>query len=470
MRPDSIRFRLSAWYAGVLCAVCFALGALLYFHLKDYLENVLLETQARRAQQIGATLIAGLGPGGEAALGRQIEALYAPEKSERFIRITRDDGALVYLSGHPAGTPFDPGAVPPPTPPFPRERVRRQPTAGRSELLIAAVRVAAANGSRYLVEVGVSAQPVEALFNHVLAVLLGLGLPGAVAIAAGGAYLLVGRALKPVEQITGKASLITQHNLSERLPVARTGDELERLSISLNRMITRLDDAFQNSKRFVADASHELRTPLTVLRGELEALAQDETLAPEPRERLGSLLEEVERLSRIVEQLLALSRLDAGEAQVEWVRFDLAELAEETAGQMMLLAKDRAISVACRRDGPVLVHGDRARLKQVVVNLLDNAIKYTPSGGSVEIRAAAAGGGAVLEVRDTGPGISPEALPHLFERFYRANRGQPGNPDGAGLGLAIVKAVCSAHGGGVSVHSEQGRGTRFRVTLPAAPV
>ena len=205
-------------------------------------------------------------------------------------------------------------------------------------------------------------------------------------MAAGGGYLLVRRALKPVEQITRKAEQITQHNLSERLPVAHTGDELERLSHSLNRMIARLDDAFQNSKRFVADASHELRTPLTILRGELENLNEDAQLNPEVRNRLGSLLEEVERLSKIVEQLFALSRLDAGEAQTEWTRFDLAELAKTTAEQMSLLAEDKGIAISCNADRKVPVEGDRARLKQVVVNLLDNAIKYTPEQGAIQLR------------------------------------------------------------------------------------
>ena len=158
-----------------------------------------------------------------------------------------------------------------------------------------------------------------------LALLLGLGLP--IVITRGGGdsgRWLVNRALRPVDRMAGKAGEISQHNLGERLPVQATGDELERLAVSLNLMITRLEDAFQNSKRFVADASHELRTPLTVLRGELEHLAEDPRLGPEMADRLGSLLEEVERLSRIVEQLLALSRLDAGEAQAEAVRVDLA--------------------------------------------------------------------------------------------------------------------------------------------------
>lgn len=280
--------------------------------------------------------------------------------------------------------------------------------------------------------------------------------------------MLVQRALRPVDQIAGKAELITQHNLSERLPVAQTGDELERLSIALNHMIIRLDAAFQSSRRFVADASHELRTPLTILRGELESLVQEKESVPGQNERLGSLLEEVERLSKIVERLLALSRLDAGEAQAEWVGFDLAELAAGTVDQMALLAEDRGIAVTCDATQPVPVKGDRARLKQVIVNLLDNAIKYTDEGGAVNVIVRPEGGYAVLQVTDTGIGIPPKALPHVFERFYRVDQTRSNPSEGAGLGLAIVKSICNAHGGEVEAASAVNKGSRLRVKLPLA--
>jgi heavy metal sensor kinase len=298
--------------------------------------------------------------------------------------------------------------------------------------------------------------------------LLALGLPVVLIVAVGGGYFLVQRALAPVDQIARTAEQITQHNLSERLPVTCTGDELERLSISLNHMIGRLEDAIDNSKRFVADASHELRTPLTVLRGELEHLTQDKRLDADTRETLGSMLEEVERLAKIVEGLVALSRLDAGEAQTEWVPFDLAELATTTADQMNLLAEDRGISVLCEAGQRVVVEGDRARLKQVVVNLLDNAIKYTADGGAIRLQVGRQNGHALLDVEDNGIGISAEALPHVFERFFRVDKARSRDQGGAGLGLSIVKSICTAHGAEVQVESTPGKGSRFRVTLPLA--
>jgi len=245
--------------------------------------------------------------------------------------------------------------------------------------------------------------------------------------------------------------------------VVQTGDELERLSISINHMIARLEDSFQSSKQFVADASHELRTPLTVLRGELEGLAQDTQLKPQTRETLGSMLEEVDRLAEIVEGLLALSRLDAGEAHSEWVRFDLAELAATTADQMSLLAEDKNITVVCEATSGVNVEGDRARMKQVVVNLLDNAIKYTPNGGRVRLNIKTEDGCAVLDVADDGIGIPQDALPHVFKRFYRVDGSRSRDQGGAGLGLSIVKSICAAHGAQVEVASVPGKGSRFRV-------
>jgi heavy metal sensor kinase len=291
-----------------------------------------------------------------------------------------------------------------------------------------------------------------------------LAVVGTTALAGG--YLLVKRALLPVDRIAATAERISSQNLSERLPVAQTGDELQRLSVALNHMIERLDAAFQYSRRFVADASHELRTPLTVLRGELESLVQKPQLTADWRERAGSALEEVERLTRIVEGLFAISRLDAGEAAAEWVKFDLAKLAASTAEQMSLLAEDKNISVSCTAPDQVWVEGDRARMKQVVVNLLDNAIKYTGNGGAVQIHVASQDRKAVLEVADNGIGISPEALPRVFERFFRVDPARSREAGGAGLGLSIVKSICTAHHGRVEVSSRPGEGSRFRVELP----
>jgi heavy metal sensor kinase len=459
----SLSVRLVAWYAGVLTLVFVLLGILTFLSLEHYLEANLLDTQARRARQIADTLVAHVSRAQESSLGAQVENLYSPEANDRFIRITRADGTVVYVSGPPKDARYDPGQVPAAQ----GARATRHLQLPGGSLLIAAQDTRGRDGTSYRVEVGTSGAANEATLRRVL-VMLAVGLPLAVAAAVAGGFVLVRRALLPVERITHKAEEISQHNLSERLPVASSGDEIERLSVSLNHMISRLEDALRSSKQFVADASHELRTPLTVMRGELESLAQDGSLQRDTRETLGSVLEEVDRLAKIVENLLALSRLDAGEPPAEWVSFDLAELAATTAEQMSLLAEDKHVRVTCRSEGTVRVQGDRARLKQVVVNLLDNAIKYTPSGGRVALNVRPEGGFAVLEVSDNGPGIPAEALAHVFKRFYRVDGSRSREQGGAGLGLSIVKSICSAHGALVEVRSTPGEGSTFRIRQPLA--
>ena len=467
MNSRSLSFRLVTWYAGVLTVVFVLLGALTYVSLRHYLEANVLDNQARRARQIAATLVASANRVSEGAIGAQVEDLYSPESNDRFIRISRADGAVVYASGPPRGEAFDPARVPPLPAAALARGAARKVSAGETSLLIAAVPAVAADGSRYLVEVGTSAAPLEATLRRVLG-LLALGLPLTVSVAVAGGFVLVRRALDPVERIARKAEEITQHNLSERLPVVHSGDELERLSVSLNHMISRLQEAIDGSKQFVADASHELRTPLTVMRGELESLAQDPRLGRETHEALGSVLEEVERLADIVESLFALSRLDAGEASAPWRRFDLAELAATTAEQMSLLATDKSVSIGFDSPENVMVEGDPARLKQVIVNLLDNAIKYTPGGGRVRLVVRRERGFALLEVADDGIGIPEEALPHVFKRFFRVDSSRSREQGGAGLGLAIVKSICSAHGADIEVVSAVGKGSTFRLRQPLA--
>ena len=465
MNTRSLKFQLIGWYAGLLLGLFGLLGVSTYWALRTSLAGSLRENQLRRARQIGQLLREKVQRHEEGAVGREVQARYAPDLNDRFVRITRWDGGLLCLSPSPRSQSFDPTALPPPQWSGGVEAAREVPLLGGRRMLLAGHPVKMPGGNLYLVEVGAPMDEVQADLRHWLVLLLAM-LPIVGAIALGGGCVLVKRALAPVDRISSSAERISSHNLSERLPVPHTGDELERLSVALNHMIERLDAAFQHSRRFVADASHELRTPLTIVRGELESLVTNDQLKAEWGERLGSALEEVDRLAGIVEGLFAISRLDAGEAAAEWVKFDLAQLAASTADQMALLAEDKQIQVTCAGSTGIWVEGDRARLKQVVVNLLDNAIKYTPRGGAVSLSVEAENGKAILEVADNGIGIPADLLPRVFERFFRVDKARSRERGGAGLGLSIVKSICAAHHGQVEVSSEPGRGSRFRVELP----
>lgn len=467
MNTRSIRFRLTVWYAGLLAGLLVLFGASVYVGLGQYLKRTLTDSLTKEARQIGETLLVNISLSGEAYVVDEIKEHLAPEINGVFVRVTRADGSTLYTSGLPRDGSFDPGNVTAAHGDSTEASSRVERLPDGAELIVSAVPFASRDGRRFLIEAGAPLKQSESVL-HGLLLTFAVGLPLVVAVAIVGGYMLMKRALTPVGEITSTAEHITSRNLTERLPVPKTGDELEALSTALNRMIARIEHSFRHVNRFSADASHELRTPLTVLRGELEAIAQRSDLAPDVRETIGSALEETERLSKIVESLLAISRLDAGEALMTRERFDLTELVTDTADQMRLLAEDKQIALKCAATGRVEVEGDQGRVKQVVVNLVDNAIKYTREGGKVEISVGVINGSAVLEVTDSGVGIPSEAISHVFERFYRVDRARSRQMGGAGLGLSIVKSICAAHQGRVSVESSEGKGSRFTVELPLA--
>ena len=370
----------------------------------------------------------------------------------------------MYRSGMPADRGFDPSAVRTPL----THNLKPVTTIdGDQHLMIRETPVRAVSGD-YRIELGVSIAPIEEALDRLLD-LLALLLPVLIVCAAAGGYWLVSWALRPVDRLSQTAEQMSLQNLSLRLPVLRSGDALERLSSSFNTMLGRLRDSVQTSRRFLADASHELRTPLTVIKGELEELTRGSHLTESDlRERIGSVLEEVARLEHLVSGLLVLSRLDAGEKQGDWVDVDLAELTLNTAEHMQLMAVDRGVEIDVSELQKTVIQGDSARLKQIIVNLLDNAIRFTHRGGIVSLRTAADNAGGVLEVADTGVGIPPAAIPHVFDRFFRVDEARSREDGGAGLGLAIVKSICLAHGAEIEVQSQLECGSCFRVTFPSA--
>lgn len=465
MNHRSLAFRLAVWYALLLSATFALVGTGMFYGLEQYLRADLRDSLRRRSAQVEEILAqapAGISNGGIAeAINTRVE----PEFNNRFVRVTRAPATLIYRSGPPADRSFDPQAVPPIAGAWLlTSTVRRTVPVENQSLMVSATPLDTPSG-RYLIELGSSFQPIEALEDRLL-LLLGLLLPALVVCAAGGGYFLVNWALSPVDRMSQTAEQMSLQNLEARLPVVPTGDALERLSLALNHMLARLRDSVQTSRRFLADASHELRTPLTVIKGELQEIVGSDAVQGEVRERIGSVLEEVARLEHLVSGLLALSRLDAGDVQREWLDVDLSELTANTAEQMRLMAEDRGILLQFSGLEPLVVRGDRSRLKQVIVNLLDNAIRFTPRGGTVTLRTFKSGACNGLEVHDTGSGIPDAALPHVFDRFFRVDEARSRDDGGAGLGLSIVKSICSAHGAQILVHSELGKGSCFRLEFP----
>jgi heavy metal sensor kinase len=465
MNHRSLAFRLALWYTLLLSATFALVGIGMFYGLQQYLRSSLRDSLRRRSVQVEQILDQSQPDISNAEISDAINTRVSPEFNNRFVRVTREPATLAYRSGPPADRSFDPKAVPPIAAEWLNSGVvRRTVTVQAQRLMVSATRIEAPSG-RYLIELGSSLALIDALQDRLLA-LLGLLLPALVVCAAGGGYLLVTWALRPVDRMSQTAEQMSMNNLEARLPVVPTGDALQRLSLSLNHMLKRLRDSVQNSRRFLADASHELRTPLTVVKGELQEIVAGVSVQGEVRERIGSVLEEVARLEHLVSGLLALSRFDAGEAQLEWSEVDLAALGESTSEQMRLIAEDRGVELECSTLEPTVVRGDRGRLKQVIVNLLDNAIRFTPRGGTVVVRTARDDLYSILEVHDTGIGIPTAALPHVFERFFRVDEARSREDGGAGLGLSIANSICLAHGAQIEVESEVGSGSCFRVVFP----
>jgi len=465
MNRRSIRVRLTVWYAGLLALLLATFGGVIYFTLEKFLERNLSDALAKDAQTIGESWLRDVNQTGAGYVASEIEEHFAPSITGRFVRVTKQaDGSVLYQSSAPESGAFDPKQIG-----LKRidasQSVREEHLPGDKELLIFSLPFSDRAGTQYLIETGAPYDQVERVLRG-LVLSLGIAFPVIVGAAVGGGYLLMRNALRPLDEITTTAERITSRNLNERLPVIPTGDELERLSVSLNRMMERLEDAFHHISRFSADAAHELRTPLAIIRGELENALQTPKLTGELRETVGSALEEAERLSRIVEQLLEMSRLEAGEMLVERTRFDFAEMTRTTVDQMRLLAEEKNVKLRFANTMPVEIEGDPLRLKQIVVNLVDNAIKYTPSGGSVSVSTFPQDGKVVLEVTDTGIGIPKDATDQIFDRFFRVDKARSRQMGGTGLGLAIVKSICTAYNGDVTVKSGGDTGAVFRVELP----
>ncbi len=319
----------------------------------------------------------------------------------------------------------------------------------------------------YIVQVGTSMESVGETLQRFL-VLLVVAIPIALAVSLAGGWFLAGRALRPVDKITLAAQRIAAGDLSQRLSMPAAHDEIGRLAATFNNMIGRLDTSFRQIQQFTSDASHELRTPLTVMKGETDLVLRRPRSLDDYKSVLESNLEEIDRMTRIVDELLVLSRADMGEVKVESLPVAMESLVEDIYRQAKLLAQDRNIEVLLGTVMPVVVQGDDLRLRELLLNLVENAMKYSYPGGKVEISLLNDGREARLSVADHGIGIATADHKKIFQRFFRTDVARGHTKKGTGLGLAICTWIAELHKGRVEVKSDLGQGSTFTLVLPLA--
>lgn len=307
----------------------------------------------------------------------------------------------------------------------------------------------------------------EGDFSEMVRIVLWCGVPAAL-LALGGGWWLTRHALAPVAALTQEVERIHDHNLHKQLPRSGNGDELDRLTEVFNSMTARLDGSFQRIREFTLHASHELKTPLTILHGELESALAEEPLTAAQRERIISELDELQRLARVVDSLTLLTKADAGQVQLRRDLIQLDDIVRDIFADAQILAKSANVQVQLINCDSVTILGDNHRLRQLLLNLVDNAVKYNVPHGIVTISLARVTESAELLITNTGPGISPESLPRVFDRFYRADHAHSDAVEGCGLGLSIAQWIVSAHKGQIQIQSQLGDKTVAIVSLPLA--
>jgi heavy metal sensor kinase len=456
--PRSVRTRLALWHGLALLAVVSVYALAVLWQVRDDLYES-LDTQLEGDLSLAVQwLQRGVAPAG--AAGAPVPG--DTEQSDvPWVDAWSAGGRRVFAAG---------GRVELPTPDGPPSTWPRAPSSvdlADGNRVRSLVGVTTAGGETVFVRVGRSERFARQELGE-FATALGFSLPIAFAVAAGAGYLLARRALAPVAAMTARARQITADHLDRRLPIENPDDEFGRLAGVFNDALGRLERAFDTMRRFTADASHELRTPLTAMRSVSEVGLREHRTESEYREIVGSVLEEVDRLTMLTNSLLMLSRADSGKVDLQPAPLDLAGLAREAVDDLEVLAEEKRQHLQVDAEEGVCVVADRTTLRQAVVNLLDNAIKYSPDGSTIRLVARRVAVGAVLEVIDRGPGIEAEHLPRIFDRFYRVDKSRTRDSrGGVGLGLSIARWDVEANGGRLEVESEASRGSVFRIVLPA---
>ena len=456
MRPLPIRIKLAAWYFAVL-AVTFALfGAVAFFAMQKSIQTTVDENLRDRVSDV-QKLMTRFANEDEERLADELREHAELQEDGNLLQVADFKGQWVYRSRLMA-----------------RYNVPRKEAVGPityglalDHLPLRVLSTQARVGSRnYSVQVAMLMDDYQEALDNFKWILVFLS-PLLLLFASFGGYLISWRALRPVDEVTRAAQSITSKNLSGRLAVPQSRDELQRLSETLNGMLGRLETAFKRVTQFTADASHELRTPVTLMRTTAEVSLRKPRQESEYRDALTQILRELERTSDLIERLMLLARADSGTEALQFARFDLSEALREACVQGRTLARAKQITFQEQMgNGPVVLEGDACALQRLFLILIDNAVKYTLPGGQVSASLEASAGFAVTEIRDTGVGIAEDDLPHIFERFYRADKARSRDMGGAGLGLAIGRWIAEAHGGAIQVESKPGKGSVFRIRLP----
>lgn len=456
----SIRAKLTLWYLGIAALVLGAFAVAIYFYLSQGLLAAIDTSLWNQAERIA---LATGHPSSNEEPSQPAVLMLAPQfvsiidkESEVTDAILDAEGRQVPLipaslerAAQTSQPQFDEVSL------APDEHARIITWPSRDE-----------DGEPFFVVVGQSLKDLERAQKQMV-LLLAVSNPIALLLASLGGLWIANKALRPVDRLTRAAERIGRGNLSERVEVSESQDELGRLAATFNEMINKLEQAFERERRFTADASHELKTPLAVLRGDIEVALRRDREAEEYKRVLVSNLEEIARLTKLTDDMLTLARSDAGERVLELEPVRLDNLAAEARAFIQPLADASAIALVYEAPShPVMIEGDAKRLKQLLVNLLDNAIKYTAQGGSARLRLSVEQASALIEISDTGRGIPEAALPRIFERFYRQSDPKDSRVTGFGLGLAISKWIVDAHNGSIEVESKSGRGSRFTIRLP----
>lgn len=455
----SVRLRLTLWYVLLLAIILAGFSAGIYLTLRHNLYANLddsLETRIHdllplvRYDGASPTLSEGISAGNSGL-------------DEQFVRVYDRAGDLTFDNGGQPGTvPLDEGAVRKALAGGSATRglsIDGEPFRARIVPIEQEGRVAGA------LEVGRAADDASDALRSLL-LILGVAYPVTLAVASFGGVFLASQALSPIDKLTRLARRISAEDLSQRLNLRLPDDELGRLARTFDEMIARLEDAFRRQRQFTADASHELRTPLTAVKGEVEVALTRPREPDAYREVLQKVNEEADRLIRLVGSLLTLARADAGQIPVALEAVDVPDLVDAAVEQVRPAAQQRDIELILASGPPVTLRADEDLLLQLLLNLLDNAIKHTPSGGQVTAGWSTDSTRVELWVRDTGAGIAPEHLTHVFDRFYRADKARSRAQGGVGLGLSICRWIAEAHGGTISVESEPGQGSTFTVHIP----